>query len=319
MAQPTSETGNLVLKWKQEEQIDAFLASNLMCCPVSYLSMLQQGQGKRCIIYVPTDGIPNRPDLNAHFAAKAVLHRVEIDPFDNRHVIVHLANLTPLSFPTPRELNGMLLEYGELYGRRDRSREQHVVRKIEAMNFQRILYYGEAGTLIGFGSATHFAPKVEEFEETTLGGFSDADQDANDDPVYRQRRAKARSYLVQRKTLSIDQRRCIVSDFCATFRGRHIGVEVIHLWPLKQAGPDVISNTAVMHTTLHHLYDRFVFTLTDDFDILWASDADKDLLVHGLSVGTRAHFLRKPADMPDMTNIRRHRQQFMEREQRFNA
>ncbi|MFC3220938.1 hypothetical protein ACFOEZ_18110 [Tianweitania populi] len=115
---------NLVLKWRQDEQNDAFLASNQMRCSASYMQTLQQGIARTCIIYIPKGGVPNRPDLNACFAAKAVLHRIENDLCDGKRVMLHLANMMPLPFPTPRELAGVLLEFGEAYGRRDYSREQ---------------------------------------------------------------------------------------------------------------------------------------------------------------------------------------------------
>ena len=311
MARSVAETRNLVLKWKQSEQNDAFLAGNHMRCPAAYRETLRQGVEQTCIIYIPTDGVPNRPDLNACFSAKAVLDHFETDPRDSRSLILYLANLTSLPFPTPRELDGVLLEFGEAYGRRDYSREQHVIREIETNHLERILYYGETGTMIGFGSLAAPIPKDNDVS-STYSDFSDVDQHVSEDPSYRERMARIRRYQVRKHTLRIDQRRCIVSRYHVAFRGRPVALEVVHLWPLALGGRDVVFNTAVMHVALHQLYDRFAFTLTEDFEVIWARDADQDLLTHGLKIRQRAHFLRAPAEMPDMTNIRRHRQHFIE-------
>lgn len=157
-------------------------------------------------------------------------------------------------------------------------------------------------------------PRETEVEQDYTG-LSDVDQHANQDPIYLARKARARRYLVRKHTLRIDQNRCILSNCQITFRGHPVALEVVHLWPLELGGWDVISNTAVMHVALHPLYDRFAFTLTDDFDVLWARDADPELLTHGLHMTKRAHFLRAPTQMPDLTNIRRHREHFFKLEQ----
>jgi hypothetical protein len=317
MAYPASETGNLVLKWKQEEQNQAFLADHRMRCSSAYWHLLQQGTDKVCIIYVPKKGVPGRPELNTSFPAKALLAHVEVDPEDRGRVILHLANLRLFPFLPPRELNGILFETGERFGRRDRSREQKVVREIRPENLKGILYYGEAGTMVGFGSAAAAVPQVGNLELPSFS-LNEAEERSHEDPRYAARLAVIRSYLVRRQTLRMDQARCILSHYQPAFRGRPVCVEVVHLWPLKHGGRDVISNTAVMHAALHQLYDRFAFTLSDDFDIIWARDADPDLLTHGLKIGRRAQFLRAPAEMPDLANIRRHRQLFFEREKKLS-
>ena len=114
-------------------------------------------------------------------------------------------------------MNGLLLETGEAFGRRDYSREQHVIRKIAANNLQRILYYGEAGTLIGFGSASPGRIQHRRPEDHN-SDFNDIDQNTDLDPVYSAKLARVRRYLVRRQTLLKDRGRCILSHYHATDR-----------------------------------------------------------------------------------------------------
>jgi len=72
----------------------------------------------------------------------------------------------------------------------------------------------------------------------------------------------------RRDVLKAYDYRCAVTDFQLSIGGVPIGCEAAHVKAHSFAGPDSVDNGLALEPTLHQLYDRGIWTLTDDCRIL---------------------------------------------------
>ena len=67
------------------------------------------------------------------------------------------------------------------------------------------------------------------------------------------------------------EHRCAVTGFRASLGGHYFGVEAAHVMWHAQGGPDTVANGLVLEPTMHKLFDRGAWTLTDDRRVIVSS------------------------------------------------
>ena len=76
----------------------------------------------------------------------------------------------------------------------------------------------------------------------------------------------------RRNILRAYEHRCVVSGFRAALGGTFFGVEAAHVKWHAQGGPDTVDNGLVLEPTLHKLFDRGAWSLTDDLRVIVSSE-----------------------------------------------
>jgi hypothetical protein len=299
---------NLVLKWRQDAR-HPLLKKDRLLVPSSYSEDLERGRNQLCVIYVPSRGSPENRELQGCHIATAILSHFEADPEDANAIVLHLIDTRPFEFPVPFAVNGFVLETGKIGRTRDHPREQKAVRFIERPNLQRIMRFGASGA-----DLSSDVERSDLRDEGVQTGFEEPHGDGREVHPRVVRADILRNPAVVRETYALDKSQCVLTGHSARFRGLSVCLEAAHLLPLRYDGPDDVSNTALLHKVLHDLYDRFAFTFSDDFEVVWAKDANPSLLAPGLVIRKRAIFLRPAGRMPHLSNIRWHRDKFLQLE-----
>jgi putative restriction endonuclease len=79
---------------------------------------------------------------------------------------------------------------------------------------------------------------------------------------------KRRHPNFRRVVLVAYEHRCAVTGFRAALDGRYFGVEAAHIRRHCDEGPDQIDNGLALNPTIHHLFDRGAWSITDDNKII---------------------------------------------------
>jgi putative restriction endonuclease len=79
---------------------------------------------------------------------------------------------------------------------------------------------------------------------------------------------KRRDPNFRRVVLLAYEHRCAVTGFRAALDGHYFGVEAAHVRWHCDEGPDQIDNGLALNPTIHHLFDRGAWSLTDDNKII---------------------------------------------------
>lgn len=115
----------------------------------------------------------------------------------------------------------------------------------------------------------------------------------------------------RRDVLKAYDYRCAVSDFQLSIGGVAIGCEAAHVRAHSFEGPDSVDNGLALEPTLHQLYDRGIWTLTDDCRVLVSQEfsgsgsaLERIRALHGQPI--RSPMLGQPK--PNIEHIRWHRE-----------
>ena len=261
MSYGETENFGLVFKWRDSEQGTPLFSTNRFLIRTIYGSLVRQSVGKDCLIYVPAKGSNENPHQQARFVARAIL--AEVEATDNpKRLALHFANIKTFPYLVARQFGNEFLETGRLAGDRDFSRDQKIVRPIDLARLEKISSMGFTG---------RFNDKIYPFEllpniSVSRNIFLDlSEENQGLIPGQTHVDVMTRSSGVRRKTYELDEARCVISGATSIYRGRALGIQIAHLWPLGYGGPDNILNTVAMHSVLNQLYDMFAFTLSDDF------------------------------------------------------
>ncbi|KAB7610199.1 restriction endonuclease [Amylibacter sp. SFDW26] len=227
--------------------------------PSQYLSRAKNCEGDWIIYYEPTKAINSK----GYFAV-AKVQEIIADPNHEGMYLAIIENGTYLDFGEPVEFrpqgevieSGLLNEKGGISGR-----AQAAIRNISPYDFARI-------TEIGLSSDEEFLPRVD----VKQSQFSDA-QTPFEHPVERARVEHITNRVVRDKNfrksvLRAYGERCAISGLKLINGGGRAEVEAAHIRPVKDNGPDIISNGLALSGTLHWMFDRGLIGIGDDLEIL---------------------------------------------------
>lgn len=107
---------------------------------------------------------------------------------------------------------------------------------------------------------------------------------------------------------------CAVTQLSVVDLENNSEVEAAHVWPVANGGPDIVQNGIALSRTLHWMFDRHVFSLTDDLRIiLSASLRSESLEKLALTEGRKIHLPENPMYHPNIDYVRKHRALFLQK------
>jgi putative restriction endonuclease len=240
--------------------------------PKQYLSRVKETVGDWVIFYQGKRG-----KLGYHSIQKVV--SISRDPDLADHYYAELEESTFITFETvvPRnDKKNLAFETG-LRGQDGRARTGgnavSAVRLISPEDFQKIINYG-------FAEIT--SPNSLPRSETNLSGFAEEavhfEYNVDRTKILTSRTLRDASFARQVKQAYGGI--CAISGLNLRNGGGRAEVEAAHIKPVKDGGPDIVSNGIALSGTIHWMFDRGLISVADDYSILVSHNkVDRDVVV----------------------------------------
>ncbi|UXT64176.1 HNH endonuclease [Agrobacterium tumefaciens] len=275
--------------------------------PRRYLKIAQQCKDDWIVLRRPrADG------GNLAYFATAKVEGIEVDEGDPRFAYVRLTSFLPFDPPVSWRRNG---RYAEQALRELPQHEVGVylrgrsVRALSDVDFLDLIVAG-LGRTLGDGAAAAFGETLSSIE---LSSFK------NDElPETRQLRIGAvltnriiREVGFRRNVCTAYDNRCSISRFKISDRAGAFEVQAAHIVPVSDGGPDVVQNGIAMSATFHWLFDRHLFSITDEYEVLF-DDAHIPLAILDLFNGDNRR-IHLPSDSylrPHPKFLKKHREKY---------
>ncbi|WP_415921826.1 HNH endonuclease [Tateyamaria sp. SN6-1] len=235
--------------------------------PKQYLSRAQQCVGDWIVYYEPR----KVPQSKGYFAV-AQVQEIITDPHqpDMFRAIIVPGTYLDLADPVPFRQDGDLVERGLLNDTGAVSgRAQAAVRTVSPADFSRIIAAGLHGT-------DAVLPRRDADASPT--GLQDAPA-RFDHPGARPRIDQMLSRAVRDQSfrkvvLRAYSERCAVTGLRLINGGGRAEAEAAHIRPVKDDGPDIVTNGLALSGTVHWMFDRGLIGLSDDLEILISRQAN---------------------------------------------
>lgn len=205
-------------------------------------------------------------------------------------------NPVPFSGPAGVIETGVLNADGRISGR-----AQSAVRPLSASDFDRITQQGLDDT----------APLLPRVDEAIPGpGF---DEQPTPFQFERERVSSLTSRIVRdrvfrRIVLRAYDERCAITGLKLINGFGRAEVAAAHIRPVEADGPDIVSNGIALSGTAHWMFDRGLFTLADDLEILVSRQVnDPDGVRALINKSGRAIEPKRPLDRPHPHFLKWHR------------
>ena len=234
--------------------------------PKSYLGRVQACVGD-WVLYLEPSKVR---DSRGYFAVARV-QSVSPDPARERHFYAEIEPGSYLDFASPvpfRDQEGvveqsLLNDSGAMSGR-----AQAAVRKVPSSDFLRILERG-LSEVRGPDLSDANEPITGLAEEQALYQHDSA----SDEAVARIRISALatrtlRDRVFRKSVITAYRERCAITGLRLINGGGRAEVEAAHIRPVSADGPDIVSNGLALCGTAHWMFDRGLFSITDDLRIL---------------------------------------------------
>jgi len=229
--------------------------------PKQYLSRVQKCEGD-WIIYLEPSKVRNTKGYFAVAKVQAVIP-------DPRHEGMHLAIIEKNSYldfgnPVPFRDDISIVERGLLNEKgRMSGRAQAAVRPLSPEDFARIVE-------LGLGKDEDVLPRTD--SESSIDGFQEVQVEFQH-PSVRDRvdqisNRAVRDRNFRKNVLRAYGNRCGITGLRLINGGGRAEVEAAHIRPVKDDGPDIVSNGIALSGTAHWMFDRGLVGLSDDLTIL---------------------------------------------------
>lgn len=89
-------------------------------------------------------------------------------------------------------------------------------------------------------------------------------------------------------------------------------VHAAHIWAVADGGPDVVQNGIALTATAHWLFDRYLISIADGYQLLMAEEripSEMQALLSGN--GGKLHLPPQAKDQPHPAYLKRHREKFL--------
>lgn len=302
---------HLSLKWRDEDQFGCVFGET-MRVPSEHRQLLEDAGGQLCTIYIPRHGAPFSALPGMAHVAVTRLGKIT-ERMGSHQLLVELSGTQFLPFPVRQRSDHPIDLTAGTFPPRDHSAEQFAVREIDRRLLAEILRSSN------MPNGRFKWPPSGLMEQTT--DAPEYDDSAADAEVMAARRREAfsrtlRDRRLRRQAIRADDGRCVVTGWRSTFRGQLVGLEAAHVRAVASRGSDTVSNICLMHVLYHDLFDRFAFTIGDDFQVIWSRHYDpSDLQPPPLRTGKIRMGLR--LDWHQVrANLRWHQEHFWRRENR---
>lgn len=253
----------------------------------------------------------NGGDL-AYFATAKVA-KIETDRSDPTFAYVRLTNFLPFDPPVRWRHDG---RYAEQALRDLPQREVGVylrgrsVRQLSESDFLAIIAVGLCGNLGGNVTDALGIP-------TALPHVPDAIQGEPED--VRRMRVEAlltnriiREASFRRNVTSAYDNRCSISALKVLDQAGNFEAQAAHIVPVSEGGPDLVQNGIALSATIHWLFDRHLFSITDDYSLLFNEERIPPEFRNLFVQGQRRIGL--PADQslwPHQKFLKKHREKYL--------
>ena len=110
--------------------------------------------------------------------------------------------------------------------------------------------------------------------------------------------------------------RCAITGLHLSDHAGNPEVQGAHIWAVAEGGPDVVQNGIALTATVHWLFDRYLISLTDEYDLLIADDKIPAAFSHIFgALGKRIALPKRESDRPHPGYIAKHRAIFLKKKQ----
>lgn len=262
--------------------------------PRTYLRTVLAAESDLVLYYEPGRsglGDRNRTGRQAYVAV-ATLQRVVVDPTggdDNRALV---RDYTEFVLPVPFRLDGRTLERDlqKADGGTNRGLFRRAVRSVRPEDAALILRLGLGAEM----------PEMLAEDPPTARPRLDVSR-ADRDRAFRER------------VLRVYDKRCAVTRLRLVNGGGAAEAQAAHVQAVAAGGPDAVRNGLALSQTVHWLFDRFSFTLDDDYRVVLPSRSPIELPVGLLRTGQALALPDDRADWPHPRFLRWHQQRFEEK------
>ena len=271
--------------------------------PSQYLRRVEACVGDWIIYYEPSKVIETR----GYFAIARV-QQVIPDPGTSGMYLALIEPGSYLDFANPVSFNrpdgpverGVLNEQGRISGR-----AQSAVRPISAEDFNRIFE-------LGFTEGAPLLPRVD--ADVRLSQLDEREQASF---VFEQQRDRVsltvsrvlRDRVFRRIVLRAYDERCAITGLKLINGMRRAEVAAAHIRPVEANGPDIVSNGIALSGTAHWMFDRGLFSLADDLEILISRQTnDLEGVRSVINKTGRALEPKRPSDRPHPHFLQWHRE-----------
>ncbi|SNZ19433.1 HNH endonuclease [Cohaesibacter gelatinilyticus] len=276
--------------------------------PANYLSRAQKFIDDWIVYYEPS----KVKNTRGYFAIAKVEKIIPDPTAQNMYLALiepgsYMDFVNPVSFKDEDGLveRGLLNEQGKISGR-----AQSAVRPVSPKDFGRIIERG-------FDEQELDLPRFDEQQEDQPGSLELPGMAEGQTPfIFDQPRTieeqtikrKVRDRLFRSVVVKAYDKRCAITGLQLINGGGRAEVEAAHIKPVKDNGPDIISNGIALSGTVHWMFDRGLIGLRDDYEILISRHVNDPSSIQSLINKTgKAIVPPRQSDRPHPTFLAWHR------------
>lgn len=269
--------------------------------PKQYLSRARQCEGDWIVYYEPS----KVPNSRGYFAVARVGEIItDPDDPDMFRAVIAPGTYLDLGDPVPFKTDGALTERGLLNPAGAVSgRAQAAVRTLSAGDFHRIIAAGLNGTDTILPRSD--GPPSEKGMHDAAATF---DHQGARPRVEQMLNRAVRDQSFRRVVLRAYSEQCAITGLRLINGGGRAEAEAAHIRPVKDDGPDIVTNGLALSGTVHWMFDRGLIGLSDDLGILVSRQANDPDAVRGMINETGSLILPDhPAHYPRREFVSWHR------------
>lgn len=216
---------------------------------------------------------------------------------------IDFVNPVPFNGPLGIVEKGVLNENGKVSGR-----AQSAVRPLAVADFNRIFD-------IGLPEEDEFLPRVDlAVDSVVRDNRMPFQHEIERDRVSTLNSRLVRDRYFRRRVVTAYEARCSVTGLKIINGGGRAEVDAAHIRPVKDGGPDIMTNGIALSGTVHWMFDRGLISLSDDLEILISRQANDPESIRTLI--NRSGFAippQRPLDRPHPTFLDWHRENCFKR------
>ncbi len=238
--------------------------------PKQYLKQAEQSEGDWILYRQPTRG-----GGKGEYIAVARVVAIELHPSKQGHYYARMADFRSFAQPVPlRSLDGSPYEYliknvhPSKYGLTLHGKS---VRYISEADF-RAICHASLHFIINPANAIGYEVDLLPTDQELLEFVAAPSQEQERLAVQILANRKLRDVAFRKTVLNAYDNRCAVTGWRIINGGGKAEAQAAHILPIKENGPDFVRNGIALSATAHWLFNQHLISLTDDYDLLIASD-----------------------------------------------
>ena len=230
--------------------------------PSTYLGAVEKALGDMIVYYEPrrrSGDLGSSGGRQSYFATARVT-RIERDEVRNDHFYAFVSDYLEFDRPVPFREGDQYFEskLQRADGQTNKGRFGRAVREISDSEYEEILRSGFVKDLMN-GLSLSDRPKTEIRDAPDLVARPLVEQVV---------RRPFREAKFSRQVKAAYNNTCALTGIKIINGGGRSEVQVAHIRPVKDSGPDSVRNGIALSATLHWMFDRGLISVNDDYSIL---------------------------------------------------